>query len=73
MNKQQSNPPNCDRQYAQKIQAANLLRRKAFLRREQAKTPKHPSEVGRLINDAATMEQNAERLEQEARAIWRAQ
>ena len=53
------------------IQRANELRRKAFLRREQAKNPKHPSEVGRLLNDAATMEQNAECLEQDAKRLWR--
>jgi len=72
MNNLQSNPHTLTTDVAEaKIAQANLLRRKAFLRREQAKNPKRASDVGRLINDAATMEQNAEILEQDARAMWR--
>ena len=52
-----------------KIARAKMLRGRAALCREKAKNPRHPSDVGRLINDAATMEQNAGVLEDEVRRM----
>ena len=54
-----------------KAAKAKMLRRRAALCREKAQNPRHPSDVDRLINDAATMEQNADELERDVRAmLW---